>query len=108
MSDSLNTGRKIRTFNVIDDYNRKCLGIEVDHSLPAQRVIKSLEQLIEWRGKPKAIRCDNGPEYISHALREWAQAMDMGYIITNDLIVRLVGFYQESYLRLFKQWRFYF
>jgi len=40
-------------------------------------VIKSLEQLIEWRGKPKAIRCDNGPEYISHALREWAQAMDI-------------------------------
>ena len=75
MSDSLNTGRKIRTFNVIDDYNRECLGIEVDHSLPAQRVIQSLEQLIEWRGKPKAIRCDNGPEYISHALREWAQAM---------------------------------
>ena len=73
MSDSLNTGRKIRTFNVIDDYNRECLGIEVDHSLPAQRVIQSLEQLIEWRGKPKAIRCDNGPEYISHALREWAQ-----------------------------------
>ena len=74
MSDSLNTGRKIRTFNVIDDYNREYLGIEVDHSLPAQRVIKSLKQLIEWRGKPKAIRCDNGPEYISHALREWAQA----------------------------------
>jgi putative transposase len=50
MSDSLNTGRKIRTFNVIDDYNRECLGIEVDHSLPAQRVIQSLERLIEWRG----------------------------------------------------------
>jgi putative transposase len=76
-SDSLNTGRKIRTFNVIDDYNRECLGIEVNHSLPAQRVIKSLEQLIEWRGKPKSIRCDNGPEYISHALREWAQATDI-------------------------------
>ncbi len=43
MSDSLNTGRKIRTFNVIDDYNRECLCIEVDHSLPAQRVIQSLE-----------------------------------------------------------------
>ena len=41
MSDSLNTGRKIRAFNVIDDYNRECLGIEVDHSLPAQRVIYS-------------------------------------------------------------------
>ena len=69
MSDSLNTGRSIRTFNVVDDYNRECLGIEVDHSLPAQRVIQSLERLIEWRGKPKAIRCDNGPEYISCAQR---------------------------------------
>ncbi len=77
MSDSLNTGRKIRTFNVIDDYNRECLSIEVDHSLPVQRVIQSLERLIEWRGKPKAIRCDNGPENISNALREWAQAMDI-------------------------------
>ena len=72
MSDSLNTGRKIRTFNVIGDYNRGCLGIEVECSLSAQRVIQSLEQLIECRGKPKAIRCDNEPEYISHVLREWA------------------------------------
>lgn len=74
MSDSLNTGRTIRTFNVVDDYNRECLSIEVDHSLPAQRVIQSLERLIEWRGKPKALRCDNGPEYISQSLRDWAQA----------------------------------
>ena len=56
---------------MIDEYNRDCQGIEVDHSFPAQRVIKSLEQLIEWRGKPKTIRFDNGPEYISHGLREW-------------------------------------
>jgi putative transposase len=77
MSDSLNTGRKIRTFNVINDYNRECPGIEVDQSLPALRVIKSLKQLIVWRGKPKAIRCDNGSEYISHELREWAQAIDI-------------------------------
>ncbi len=77
MSDSLNTGRKIKTFNVINDYNRECLCIEEDHSLPAKRVIQSLERLIEWRGKPKAIRCDNGPENISNALREWAQAMDI-------------------------------
>jgi putative transposase len=75
MSDSLNTDRKIRIFNVIDDYNREYLSIEVGRSLPAQRVIKSLEQLTEWHGKPKAIRCDNGPECISCALREWAQAM---------------------------------
>ena len=47
-------------------------------------MIKSLEQLIEWRGKPKAIRCDNGPEYISHALREWAQAMDIELMYYNQ------------------------
>jgi transposase InsO family protein len=55
----------IRTFNVINDYNREGLSIDVDLSLPARRVIQSLERLIEWRGKPKTIRCDNGPEYIS-------------------------------------------
>lgn len=40
--------------------------------LPSGRVIRALEQIIEWRGEPKAIRCDNGPEYISHALQCWA------------------------------------
>ncbi len=57
--DSLEDGRAYRLFNVIDDYNREGLGIEVDFSLTAQRVIRSLDQLIEWRGKPCAIRCDN-------------------------------------------------
>jgi putative transposase len=80
MSDSLNTGRKIRTFNVINDYNGECPGIEVDQSLPALRVIKSLKQLIEWRGKPRAIRCDNGLEYISHALREWTQVTEILFL----------------------------
>jgi putative transposase len=44
----------------------------VDFSLPTQRVIRSLERIIEWRGKPSALRCDNGPEYISQDLIEWA------------------------------------
>ena len=72
MSDSLADGRTLRTFNVLDDYNREGLGIEVDLSLPSERVIRSLEQIIEWRGKPLAIRCDNGPEYIAQALVDWA------------------------------------
>jgi putative transposase len=72
MSDSLQDGRSIRTFNVIDDYNREGLCIDVDFSIPSQRVIRSLEQVIEWRGKPAAIRCDNGPEYISQVLIDWA------------------------------------
>ena len=73
MSDALEDGRTIRTFNVIDDHHREGLGIDVDLSLPSVRVIRSLEQIIEWRGKPKRIRCDNGPEYISNAMRMWAR-----------------------------------
>jgi putative transposase len=68
MHDQLSDGRSFRLFNVLDDFNREGLGIEVDLSLPSARVIRSLEQIIEWRGKPRAIRCDNGPEYISGAL----------------------------------------
>lgn len=82
MSDSLQDGRSIRTFNVIDDYNREGLCIDVDFSMPSQRVVRSLEQVIEWRGKPSAIRCDNGPENISQVLIDWAnkQQITMIYI----------------------------
>jgi putative transposase len=72
MSDSLSNGKTIRTFNVIDDYNREALCIDVDFSMPSLRVIRSLEQVIDWRGKPDAIRCDNGSEYISQTLIDWA------------------------------------
>lgn len=72
MHDQLADGRSIRLFNVIDDFNREGLGIEVDFSLPAERVIRTLNNIIEWRGKPLQIRCDNGPEYISGKLAEWA------------------------------------
>lgn len=47
-------------------------GIEVDFSLPSERVIRSLDRIIEWRGKPGVIRCDNGPEYISAVTLAWA------------------------------------
>lgn len=59
-------------FNLIDDYNREGHGIEVDFSLPSERVIRSLDRIIEWRGKPQVIRCDNGPEYISAVTLAWA------------------------------------
>lgn len=73
MHDALTDGRSFRLFNVLDDFNREGLAIEADLSLPAIRVIRVLEQIIEWRGKPGVIRCDNGPEYISGALLSWAQ-----------------------------------
>ncbi len=55
------------------DFNREGLCIEVDFSLPAERVVRSLNQIIEWRGQPQAIRVDNGPEYVSGKLMEWAE-----------------------------------
>jgi putative transposase len=73
MHDQLADGRGFRLFNVIDDYNREGLGIEIDFSLPAVRVIRFLEQIFEWREKPKLLRCDNGPEYISAQLMAWAE-----------------------------------
>jgi len=72
MADQLADGRSIRTLNVLDDFNREGLAIEVDFSLPAERVVRSLNQIIEWRGKPQTIRLDNGPEYVSGKLMAWA------------------------------------
>ena len=75
MADRLADGRQFRLLNVLDDFNREGLGIEVDFSLPAERVIRSLDRIIEWRGKPITIRVDNGPEYISGKLLIWAKKL---------------------------------
>ena len=63
MADRLGDGRAFRLLNVLDNFNREGLGIEVDFSVPAERVIRSLNRIIEWRGKPETIRVDTGPEY---------------------------------------------
>ena len=73
MHDQLSDSRSIRLFNVIDDFNREGLCIDVDFSLPSERVIRSLNQFIECRGAPTAIRCDNCPDYISATTAEWAK-----------------------------------
>jgi len=73
MADQLADGRPFRTLNILDDFNREGLAIEVDFSLPSERVVRTLNWLIQWRGKPDAIRVDNGPEYISGTLQLWAQ-----------------------------------
>lgn len=78
MCDSLVDGRRFRLLNIIDDFNRESLAIEVDTSLPAMRVIRVLERLIEYRGKPKSIRVDNGPEFISDRLQLWCDERQIG------------------------------
>jgi len=73
MSDSLTDGRSYRTLNVIDDFNRESLAIEVDHSLPSERVVRVLDRVAEERGYPRKLRSDNGPEFIANALAVWAE-----------------------------------
>lgn len=82
MHDQLSDGRSVRLLNIIDDLNREALVIEVDFSLPASLVVRTLEHLIEWKGKPAAIRCDNGPEYTSNTLISWAckQGIQINFI----------------------------
>jgi putative transposase len=110
MSDSLKDGRKYRLFNVIDDYNRESLAIEADTSLPAQRVIRVLEELIAQRGKPTNIRCDNGPEFISHQLDAWCrqkerqitlQFIEPGKPMQNAFIERKNGSMRRELLNVY-------
>lgn len=73
MSDSLSNGRKFRTFNAIDDFNREALAIEVNISIPAKYVVRVLERLIYFRAKPKRLRVDNGPEFLAQDFVEWCK-----------------------------------
>jgi putative transposase len=73
VSDSLADGRTFRALAIVDHYTRECPVIEVDLSLPGARVIGVLERLAEERGLPKAIRVDNGPEFVCDVLRGWCK-----------------------------------
>jgi putative transposase len=75
MQDVLADGRRFRTLNVLDIVTivtRECVAIEVDTSLPGQRVVRLLDQLILWHGAPKQITLDNGPEFTGQVLDAWA------------------------------------
>lgn len=70
MHDALANGRAFRTLNVLDDFARDVLAIEIDFSLSGQRVVRVLERLCEWHGVPSMIRSDNGPEFRSDVLTQ--------------------------------------
>lgn len=70
--DRLVNGQRLRMLNIVDDYTRECLWIEVGQSLSGQRVARVLDFLVHMREKPKMIVTDNGPEFCSKVLDQWA------------------------------------
>lgn len=82
MHDRLATGRTIRTMNVVDDYTRECLALEVSFSFGSHDVIRCFEEIADGRALPGAIRFDNGPEFTSRAMLQWAatKSVDLQFI----------------------------
>ena len=78
--DGLATGRAVRILTMVDNYTRECLAIEVDSCLSSQRVTRVLEWVIEQRGAPEAIRCDNGPEFTSRHFLAWCEQRRIGLV----------------------------
>jgi putative transposase len=77
MSDMLYAGKRFRTFNVIDDFNREVIHIEIDTSITARRLIRVFERLRFERGLPNILRTDNGPEFLSGEFVAWAESFGM-------------------------------
>ena len=103
--DTLGEGRAFRALTIVDDCTRECPAIEVDFSLPGGRVTAVLDRLARTRGLPRAIVCDNGPEFAGQDLDEWAYAhgvvlafIDPGKPTQNAFIESFNGTFREECL----------
>lgn len=108
MCDSLLCGRRFRTLNVVDDFSREALAIEIDVGLSAERVTRVLDRVVAWRGYPSKLRMDNGPEFISATLADWAEehAVDLEFIqpgkpTQNAYIERFNRTYRDEVLNMY-------
>jgi putative transposase len=108
MSDALWCGRRFRTFNIVDDFNREVLSIEIDLNLQARRIIRTLDRIALWRGYPAKLRVDNGPELTSVLMAEWAEMhgvtlefIQPGKPTQNSFIERFNRTYREEVLDMY-------
>lgn len=108
MSDTLHNKVRFRTFNVIDDFNREILGIDIGTGMPSARVTRYLDQLAAWHGYPEKVRVDNGPEFTSSEFTEWANQHDVkidyikpGCPYQNAYIERFNRTYRDEILDLY-------
>jgi putative transposase len=105
MEDRLENGRKFRTFNIIDDYNREALAIDIDFSFPSSSVVELVKRVISWRGKPEQIRTDNGTEFIAKAFEGFCSNSGIEHIkiqkgrpMQNGYVERFNRHYREDVL----------
>lgn len=105
MCDALESGKRFRVLNIIDDYNREALLIKPKTIFPSEHVIEELENLVFYRGKPRYIRVDNGPEFIAKPFVMWCQQnnIEIKYIepgkpMQNAFIERFNRLYREDVL----------
>lgn len=108
MHDSLWDGRRVRVLNIIDDFNRECLAIEIDTSLSSRRVVNVLDRLVQVKGSPKAIRVDNGPEFLSKRFQLWCQERNVqikfiqpGRPMQNGYVERFNGSLRKELLDMY-------
>ena len=108
MHDSLYCGKRFRTLNILDEGTRECLAIEVDTSLPAERVVRALEQLKTERGLPTQLRVDNGPELVSAKLTDWCEENDIKLVYIqpgkpqqNGFVERFNGSFRREFLNAY-------
>jgi len=74
MSGALACGRRFRTFNIVDDFNREALHVEVDTSINSSRLVRVFEQVKRDHGLPQVLRSDNGPEFLGEVFAQRAEA----------------------------------
>lgn len=105
VSDKLESGRKFRVLNIVDDYDRSAVAQEISMSMPAQRVVRLMEKVMFAKGKPMSIRCDNGPEFISKEFKTWCDVncIELKYTqpgcpTQNSYIERFNGSYRRAVL----------
>ncbi len=105
MSDSLLHGRRFRTFDVIDDFNRKVISIEAEFSFPALGAVQAMKRAIGEHGKPEKVRADNGPEFMALDFSRWckAQGIEIQYIqpgkpMQNGFVERFDRTYRQDIL----------
>jgi putative transposase len=108
MCDTLYSGNRFRTFNVIDDFNRECLTVEINTSITGRRLIRVFERLRSERGLPEVLRVDNGPEFLSGDFVAWAEQAGMtiryiepGQPNQNAYVERFNRTYREEFMSLY-------